>query len=70
MAWTQSDLDAIDSAIQALITGGAVQSYTIGDRQLNHYSLFQLVALRKDVAAIVDEGTASGSTILLRTRPS
>lgn len=49
----QDILDAIDSAILAKLNGGAVRSYSIGDRNLTHMSLRELRETRKEYAALV-----------------
>lgn len=66
MAWTQSDLDAIDNAIKAKITGGAISAYSIAGRSIQHSKLEDLIALRAQVAQIISE-EASCSFILADT---
>lgn len=70
MAWTQSDLDAIDAAIQAKIAGGAIQSYAVGNRNVQHMRVDELLRLRKFVAEEVDKPSRSSDVILARTIPS
>ena len=55
MATTQEMLDKVNDAIYALMNGGAVLSYSIGGRNLQHYSLKELVDLR----GILQNETAS-----------
>lgn len=45
---TQEMIDAIDSAIYALMTGGAVKSYSLEGRALDRYSLTELRSLQRD----------------------
>ena len=40
-------LQKVRDAIDALMDGGAVQSYTIAGRDLTHYSLAQLMELER-----------------------
>jgi len=49
----QQDLDAVQAAIRALISGGAVKRYTIGGRQLEKFSLEELMARESQLKAIV-----------------
>ena len=48
---TQKDLEAVQAAIRALIAGGAVQQYSIGNRQLSRYQLSQLIELESKLKA-------------------
>lgn len=59
----QEMLDNIEIAINNLMTGGAVQSYTINGRNLQRYSLAELQALRKQIKAeIAATSTTSRTT--------
>jgi hypothetical protein len=49
----QIDLDAVDAAIRAIITGGVVKQYTIGNRSLSKYDLSDLLALQSQLKAQV-----------------
>ena len=69
MAWTQSDLDAIDSAIKAKITGGAIASYSIASRSIVSMSMGQLLELRRAIAQEVLSNT-EGDFILADLRES
>jgi chemotaxis receptor (MCP) glutamine deamidase CheD len=74
MAWTLADLTAVEDAIRAKITGGAIQSYAtdIGGRNVTHMSLESLQKLRAEIAEEI-AATAAQSTsdfTLLRTRPA
>ncbi len=42
----QALLDNVERAINARLTGGAVHSYTIGDRNLQYISFNELIRLR------------------------
>lgn len=48
---TQTRLQKVRDAIDALLDGGAVQAYEINGRQLSHYSLNQLMALERYLVA-------------------
>lgn len=50
---TQKDLDAVQAQIRALISGGAVQQYSIAGRSLQRYSLSDLMALESKLKAEV-----------------
>jgi len=49
----EQDLAAVQSAIRTLISGGAVQQYSIGNRSLSRYSLSDLMALESKLKAEV-----------------
>jgi hypothetical protein len=44
MAWTQSDVDALDTAIKA-----GVRSVTYGDRSVTYHSLSEMLTLRREM---------------------
>jgi hypothetical protein len=44
----QTMLDNIETAINAILTGGAVQNYSVNGRSLSHFSLAELYKLRND----------------------
>jgi hypothetical protein len=46
MATKQEMLDNVETAINARMTGGAVQSYSIGGRNLQYITLTELIKLR------------------------
>jgi lipopolysaccharide/colanic/teichoic acid biosynthesis glycosyltransferase len=46
MATTQEMLNNVNTAINSLMTGGAVQEYTINGRSLKKYSLDELMKLK------------------------
>lgn len=49
----QKDLEAVQTAIRNLMTGGAVQEYRIGTRSLKRYDLADLLALETRLKAEV-----------------
>lgn len=49
----QQDLDAVQATIRAIVSGGAVQQYSIGNRSLSKYSLNDLLALESKLKAEV-----------------
>lgn len=49
----QKDLDAVQAAIRSLMSGGAVQEYRIGSRNLKRYDLPDLLALESQLKATV-----------------
>lgn len=58
----QEMLDNIDIAINNLMTGGAVQSYTINGRNLQRFSLTELQNLRKQIKGEIAAENADGTT--------
>jgi hypothetical protein len=55
------DLDAVDAAIRAIVSGGAVQEYRIGIRSLKKYDLAELHILRSRLIAEVKREQAADS---------
>ena len=55
------DLDAVDAAIRAIVTGGVVQEYMIGGRRLKKYDLAELQVLRSRLIAEVKREQAAAS---------
>lgn len=49
----QKDLDAVQAAIRALVSGGVVKEYTIGNRNLKKYDLPDLLQLEAKLKAEV-----------------
>lgn len=49
----QKDLDAVQAAMRAMIAGGAVQRYTIGNRELWKMSIADLITLESKLKADV-----------------
>ena len=58
----QTMLDNIETAINARLTGGAVDSYTISGRDLKYCSLKELYEIRDKLKREVNAGVAKGST--------
>jgi hypothetical protein len=63
---TATRLQKVRDAIDALMDGGAVQSYEINGRQLSHYSLAQLMDLEKRLLAMVNSERSDQSTNFVR----
>lgn len=57
----QEMLDAVEEAMQAILTGGAVKSYKIGDRELERMSLPELTALRNQLRAEIGNESGNGT---------
>ncbi len=55
MVTTQEMLDAVNNAINARLTGGAVQSYTISGRNIQYISLSELKELKAKILPEVAE---------------
>lgn len=55
------DLDAVDAAIRAIVSGGVVQEYMIGGRRLKKYDLADLQVLRSRLIAEVKREQAAAS---------
>lgn len=55
----QKDLDAVQAAIRALISGGVVREYSIGNRSLKKYELADLLALEGKLKAEVKREQAA-----------
>lgn len=71
----QKDLDAVDAAIRAIVSGGAVQEYRIGTRNLKKYDLSELQVLRsrliaevkrEQAAALVAQGLGNPHNVFVR----
>jgi hypothetical protein len=58
---SQIDLEAVQAAIRSLISGGAVKRYTIGSRQLERFSLAELMELEARLKARVQRELAAES---------
>lgn len=58
MAQTKQEmLDAVETAIQALMSGGAVQEYTINGRSIKKFSLQELINWRATLKAEIAAST-------------
>lgn len=71
----QKDLDAVQAAIRAIISGGAVAEYRIGTRSIKKYELSELLALesrlkaevvREKKAEMVANGLGNPSSLFVR----
>lgn len=56
---SQKDLDAVQAAIRAMISGGAVAEYSIGSRRLKKMELSDLLALESSLKASVKREQAA-----------
>jgi hypothetical protein len=57
----QEMLDNVEAAINARMTGGAVQSYSIGGRNLQYITLTELIKLRDSLRQEIVSSGGSGS---------
>ena len=55
----QKDLDAVQATIRAMVSGGAVAEYTIGNRRLKKMELTDLLALESTLKAAVKREQAA-----------
>jgi len=63
----QEMLDNVEAAINARMTGGAVQSYSIGGRNLQYITLTELIKLRDSLRQeIASSGGSSSRTSYAR----
>ena len=71
----QKDLDAVQAAMRAIISGGAVQEYTIGSRRLKKMEMADLIQLesklkaevkREQAATMVANGLGSPHNLFVR----
>lgn len=58
----QEMLDNVEIAINNLMTGGAVQSYSINGRNLQRFSLADLQALRKQLKSEIAASSTTRTT--------
>ena len=66
----QDMLDNVEIAINNILAGGAVQSYSINGRNLQRYSLKELQDLRKQLKAeIADYSTDRTTSYVTFERP-
>jgi hypothetical protein len=65
----QEMLDNVETAINARITGGAVQSYSIGGRNLQYIPLQDLYKLRDQLRREIG-GSGGATTYVSFGRPS
>ena len=71
----QKDLDAVQAAIRAIISGGVVKQYTIGNRSLSKYDLTDLLSLetklkadlkREQMAQLIANGLGNPFNLFVR----
>jgi hypothetical protein len=71
----QKDLDAVQEAIRAIVSGGAVSEYTIGTRRLKKMDMADLVMLesrlktmvmREQKAALIANGLGNPTSLYVR----
>lgn len=71
----QKDLDAVQAAIRAIISGGVVKQYTIGNRSLSKYDLSDLLSLetklkadlkREQMAQLIANGLGNPFNLFVR----
>ena len=71
----QIDLDAVRAAMRAIVTGGATQEYSIGNRSLKKMAMADLIALETKLKADVArearadrlaKGMSSGRSVFVR----
>lgn len=71
----KKDLDAVQAAIRAIVSGGVVQEYKIGQRSLKKYDLADLLALetklksevvREQKAAMIANGLGNPHNLFVR----
>lgn len=58
----QTILDNVEIAINAIMTGGVVQSYNIAGRNVQKYSLTELTNLRTQLRKEINAESSIGST--------
>lgn len=58
----QTLLDNVETAINAILTGGAVKSYSVNGRQLERMELSDLMSLRDKLKAEIASSTSGGTT--------
>ena len=63
MATTQEMLDKVNTAIVARLDGGAVQSYSIGGRNIQYISLGELYKLRDILRKEVNSSNVSNTRL-------
>ena len=66
MATTAERIEAIDACIDQLIAGGGVQRYVVGGKDITHYSLPQLEALKASYQRTLRQESGSRMGFLRR----
>jgi len=73
----KKDFDAIEATIRAIVTGGAVQEYKIGNRNLKKFDLAELYLVRdrykrdlikEEKAQLIANGFGNPHNLYIRTR--
>ncbi len=68
MATTAERIEAIDACIDQIISGGGVQRYVVGGKDITHYSLEQLNALKAGYQRQLRSESGNGWGYLRRQR--
>lgn len=68
MAFTQTDIEAVETAIRARISGGAVNRYAIGTRNVEYMTLAELQTLRNQMKNEVSRASTPTRTALASFR--
>jgi len=58
----QTILDNVETAINAIMSGGAVQSYNISGRNIQKYSLTELMNLRTQLKKEINAESSTSAT--------
>ena len=58
----QTILDNVETAINAIMSGGAIQSYNIAGRNLQKYSLTELTNLRSQLIREINAASSTSKT--------
>ena len=66
----QDLLDKVEAAIDARLSGGAVQSYSIGGRNLQYVTLEELRKLRDQLKREIASGSGNTRTYAKFTNPT
>lgn len=69
MAATQEMLDAVNNAINARLTGGAVASYSVNGRDIQYISLRELRELKNELQAQLAGEKGSARTFVSFRNP-
>ena len=66
----QEMLDAVKIAIQAILSGGAIQSYSINNRNLQRMSLSELQKMRRDLEKAIAAESGTGRNYIQFNKPT
>ena len=58
----QEMLDHVNTAIDEIVAGGAAHSYSVGGRNLQRYSLTELMDFRNHLQSEVNAESSAGTT--------